>query len=60
MRSRAQSGTIRNKLLKIGARLVVSVRRIVLHLSTGYPYANLFRLIVARINDQAFHDFNFG
>lgn len=58
--ARAQSCTIRNKLLKIGARLVVSVRRIVLHLSTGYPYANLFRLIVARINDQEFHDFNFG
>jgi hypothetical protein len=58
--ARAQSGTIRNKLLKIGARLVVSVRRIVLHLSTGYPYANLFRQIAARITGQVPHDFRFG
>jgi hypothetical protein len=38
----AQCGTIRLKLFKIGARIVRSVRRIVLHLSSGYPYARLF------------------
>ncbi len=58
--ARAQSGTIRNKLLKVGARLVVSARRIVLHLSTGYPYANLFCEIVARITGQVPDDFEFG
>jgi hypothetical protein len=38
----AQCGTIRLKLFKIGARIVRSVRRIVLHLSSGYPYAAIF------------------
>jgi hypothetical protein len=32
--------TIRLKLLKIGARVVASVRRIVLHLASGYPSRN--------------------
>jgi len=45
----AQVPTIRNKLLKIGARLIVSVRRIVLHLAGGYPLAELFRQIAARL-----------
>jgi len=43
--ARAQCSTIREKLLKIGARVVVSARRIVLHLSSGYPYAALLRAI---------------
>lgn len=38
----AQCGTIRLKLFKIGARIVRSVRRLVLHLSSGYPYAAIF------------------
>ncbi len=45
----AQVGTIRLKLLKIGARIKTSVRRIVLHLATGYPLQNLFRQIVVRL-----------
>lgn len=36
--ARAQCDTIRLKLFKIGARIVRSVRRIVIHLATGYPY----------------------
>ncbi len=47
--ARAQAGTIRNKLLKIGARVKVSVRRIVFHFSTGYPHQNLFRQIIDRL-----------
>ena len=39
---RAQAGTIRLKLLKIGARIVCSVRRVVLHLAGGYPFKRLF------------------
>ncbi len=45
----AQVTTIRTKLLKIGARLVCSVRRIVLHLAGGYPFQKLFRQIATRL-----------
>jgi len=44
----AQVGTIRLKLLKIGARVVCSVRRIVLHLAGGYPYKALFAEVLGR------------
>ena len=47
--SRAQAGTIRLKLLKVAARVVTSVRRVVFHLSSSYPYQALFRLLVARL-----------
>ncbi len=40
--ARAQAGTIRTKLLKVGARVVASVRRVVLNLSGGYPLRALF------------------
>jgi len=36
--ARAQVGTIRLKLLKVAARVVVSARRVVFHLASGYPY----------------------
>ena len=39
--ARAQCGTIRTKLLKIGARVRVSVRRIWVSMSESYPYADL-------------------
>jgi hypothetical protein len=45
----AQVSTIRLKLLKIGARVRCSVRRIVLHLASGYPFQNLFLQIVDRL-----------
>jgi hypothetical protein len=52
--ARAQATTIRTKLLKIGAVVVSSVRRIVLRLSSAYPLKNLFeqvarRLVVTRV-----------
>ena len=40
---RAQCGTIRLKLLKIGARIRVSVRRIQVSLASGHPYQAPFR-----------------
>ena len=46
----AQVGTIRLKLLKIGARLTWSVRRMVLHLATGYPLKSLFERIRRRLH----------
>jgi hypothetical protein len=45
----AQVTTIRLKLLKIGARVVCSVRRIVLHLAGGYPYQSLFAEVLGRL-----------
>jgi len=49
--ARAQAGTIRLKLLKIGARLTWSVRRLVLHLATGYPLKDLFERVVRRLRE---------
>lgn len=40
--AQAEAATIRGKLLKIGARVVASVRRVVLHLASGHPLAELF------------------
>ena len=48
----AQVDTIRLKLLKIGGRIVCSVRRIVLHLASGYPLKELFAFILARLRSQ--------
>jgi hypothetical protein len=44
----AQCGTIRLHLLKIGALLTVSARRIRVALASGYPYATLFQQIYAQ------------
>jgi Transposase DDE domain group 1 len=45
----AQVGTIRLKLLKVAARVVVTVRRVVFHLSSSYPYHAIFREVHARV-----------
>jgi len=45
----AQVTTIRLKLLKIGGLLKRSARRIVLHLASGCPQQQLFRLIAAKL-----------
>ena len=39
----ATCGTIRLKLLKLGAQLRISVRRFVIHFATAYPYKDVFR-----------------
>jgi hypothetical protein len=41
--ARAQCETIRGKLLKIGALVRVTVRRVWVHLASGCPYAEVFR-----------------
>jgi len=48
----AQAGTIRSKLLKIGARVQVSVRRVVISLSEAYPWSRLFAQILANLRRQ--------
>jgi hypothetical protein len=47
--AKATCGSIRLKLLKIGARIALSVRRIVIHLATGYPRSSLFATVLERI-----------
>lgn len=47
--SEAQCGTIRLKLLKIGARVRVSVRRVVLSMASGHPYQELFAWVHAKL-----------
>lgn len=47
--ARAQCGTIRTRLLKIGARVRVSVRRIRVSMSEGYPMQQLFAEIWSRL-----------
>jgi Transposase DDE domain group 1 len=41
--ARAQVWTIRERLLKLGARVVGSVRRVVVHLPTSFPFLSTFR-----------------
>jgi Transposase DDE domain group 1 len=45
--ARAQVGTIRLKLFKVAARVVVSARRVVFHLASSYPYQAVFREVYA-------------
>jgi hypothetical protein len=47
--ARAQAGTIRLKLLKIGAVVIRNTRRVSLHLSTACPDKALFHLVAARL-----------
>ena len=49
----ATCGSIRLKLLKLGARVRLSVRRIVVSMTSGCPYQNEFALAHARIRVAA-------
>jgi Transposase DDE domain group 1 len=51
--ARAQVGTIRLRLLKVAARVVVSARRVVFHLASSYPLPELFRSVLERITGRA-------
>ena len=46
---KAQVGTIRLKLLKVAARVVVTARRVVFHLASSYPYRAAWRQVFARL-----------
>jgi hypothetical protein len=48
----AQVTTIRLRLLKIGGRIVRSVRRVVLHLASGFPLQDLMRTVLARLMER--------
>jgi Transposase DDE domain group 1 len=47
--AQAQVGTIRLRLFKVAARVVLSARRVVFHLATSYPYQQLFRAVYQRL-----------
>jgi Transposase DDE domain group 1 len=51
---KAQCGTIRLKLLKIGALVRVTVRKIWISLAEGYPYAALFARVLATLEAGRF------
>jgi len=50
---KAQCGTIRLKLLKIGAQVRVTVRKIWISLAGGYPYAAVFAQVLAAIETDS-------
>ena len=51
--ARAQVWTLRERLLKLGARVVASVRRIVVHLPESFPWRNDFLKIAAALGATA-------
>ena len=42
-------GTIRLRLLKVAARVVVSARRVVFHLASSYPSREVFQSVYERL-----------
>ena len=53
MMAKAQVSTIRTKLVKIAARVTVSVRRVMFHLSSTCPLQELFRHVAARLSNPS-------
>ncbi len=47
--AQAQCDTIRLKLFKIGAQIRISVRRVRIAFSDSYPHADMFRLILYKL-----------
>jgi len=50
--ARAQVQTLRERLLKLGAHVVVSVRRLVLHLPASYPFVDDWKAIAHTLGAQ--------
>jgi len=51
--AQAQCQTIRLKLLKIGAQIRVTVRRVALSLTSGYPFREIFARVYANLMSTA-------
>jgi hypothetical protein len=51
--ARAQVWTLREQLLKLGARVLVSVRRVVVHLPASFPFLPVFRTVALRLGAAA-------
>ena len=50
--ARAQCSTLRLKLLKIGARIKITARRVWLSFSQAYPYAKTFTQVLANLRKE--------
>jgi hypothetical protein len=50
---RAQVGTLRDRLIKIGVRVERSVRRLVLHLPASFPYLRAWRHVACALGARA-------
>ena len=51
--ARAQVSTLRERLLKIGTQLVVSVRRVVLHLPDSFPLIDVWKQVALGVGARA-------
>jgi hypothetical protein len=51
--ARAQVRILRERLLKLGARVMVSVRRLVIHLPASFPFLPAFHQIACRLGAQS-------
>jgi hypothetical protein len=51
--AQAQVWTLRERLLKLGARVVASVRRVVLHLPESFPFFDSFRQVAHALGATA-------
>jgi Transposase DDE domain group 1 len=51
--ARAQVSSLRERFLKLGAQVVVSVRRIVLHLPRSFPYRKIFHRLALNLGAQS-------
>ena len=51
--ARAQCTTLRLKLLKVGARVRITARKVWLSFSQSYPYANTFVQVLENLRRQA-------
>ena len=51
--AKAPCGTIRLKLLKVGAQIKITVRKVWLHLSAGHPCAELFGMVYRNLAQTA-------
>ena len=51
--ARAQVSTLRERFLKIGAHVVATVRRIVLHLPRSFPYLHSFHHLALHLSARS-------
>jgi hypothetical protein len=51
--ARAQVSTLREHFLKLGAQVIVTVRRIVVHLPQAFPYRDTFHLLALSLGAQS-------
>lgn len=49
---KAQLGTLRWRLLKVGARVVESVRKVWFHLPTSYPHRQIWEHLIGRLRPE--------